>query len=571
MSIASLAPPSLQRPYGLARDGALPWPWIALPALALAIAWQSWIGLWSDVSWLITADEKWFSGQTPYVDFLEMNPPGALLLYAPAVALAHALGLRPEFAVSVFGFAASAASLGLSAAILRRADLARQIGPAGLAFACLALLVLPGDAFMERDTMAGVFGLPFLAAMAARAARAPVDVLPAILAGAGAAAMAILKPPFVLVALMPAIYVSVKAGPRVWLRAPEVPAAIGAGAAGMAAIAFFFPAYARNILPVAVDVYLAIRESPVELVLAPGVACLAAMLILGVYIGEAAVGEPLLAVAGLGAIGAFLGYLAQGKGWLYQAYPALAYATIFAGLALDRRRADRTDLALGAATFAAGLAGEALVQRFGIPAGMAALAAALASRTLAAEPAPFLSTFARMGVPAAVAAACALFVPGVQPYTPLARELTRLGPHPTVMAISEQFSLSHPMVRRAGAIWVQSVPSLLITSGVRWLEDTHPGDGALKARLQPYADAELARLVSDIETRRPDAILVGPLNTRLHAAVWSAPEVTAAMADYRLFAENPTPGAPGEIWVRKDLVGLRPSIPPETPSGASRS
>ena len=32
--------------------------------------------------------------------------------------------------------------------------------------------------------MAGVFGLPLLAAMAARAARAPVDVLPAILAAA---------------------------------------------------------------------------------------------------------------------------------------------------------------------------------------------------------------------------------------------------------------------------------------------------------------------------------------------------------------------------------------------------
>ena len=50
------------------------------------------------------------------------------------------------------------------------------------------------------------------------------------------------------------------------------------------------------------------------------------------------------------------------------------------------------------------------------------------------------------------------------------------------------------------------------------------------ARLGPYADAELARLVRDIETQRPDAILVGPLNTRLHAAVWGAPAVSAAMA-----------------------------------------
>ena len=113
----------------------------------------------------------------------------------------------------------------------------------------------------------------------------------------------------------------------------------------------------------------------------------------------------------------------------------------------------------------------------------------------------------------------------------------------------------HPMARRTGAIWVQRVPSLFITSAVRRLVDEHPGDAALRQRLQPYADRDKAMLIEDIGRQRPDALLVGPLNTRMHAALWADPEISAARADYRLFATNDRPDFPAELWVRKDLVG----------------
>ena len=79
------------------------------------------------------------------------------------------------------------------------------------------------------------------------------------------------------------------------------------------------------------------------------------------------------------------------------------------------------------------------------------------------------------------------------------------------------------MVRRAGGVWVQSVPSLADHLG-RALADRHASRRRRACRApRPHADAELARLVRDIQTQRPDAILVGPLNTRLHAAVWGPP------------------------------------------------
>jgi hypothetical protein len=104
---------------------------------------------------------------------------------------------------------------------------------------------------------------------------------------------------------------------------------------------------------------------------------------------------------------------------------------------------------------------------------------------------------------------------------------------------------------------------MVITSGARRLLDQHPGDAALVAKLAPYVEADRQRLVEDILNRKPDAIIVGPLNTRFHAAVWSDPRVVAAMHDYRLFAVNDLKDHPGELWARRDLFDLRPGLAPE--------
>ena len=150
---------------------------------AFALLWQIRIGLWGDVSWLITANERWLEGARPYRDFIEMNPPASLWLYTPPVALAHALSLRPEIAVSAFGFLLTVASLALSFAIARGAGLLARVGALGWIAIPFAFLALPGDAFMERDVMAAVFGLPFVADAAARAGGRGVPFALALAAG----------------------------------------------------------------------------------------------------------------------------------------------------------------------------------------------------------------------------------------------------------------------------------------------------------------------------------------------------------------------------------------------------
>jgi hypothetical protein len=555
----SAAPPAAARPAGWPAFGRLPLtallPTLAVAAAAILLQWR--FGLLGDVSWLITVDEKWLDGATPYRDIIEINPPASLMLYWPAVALARALGVAPEFTVAAFGFLSIALSLALAATILQRAGLLKRLGPLAAPIALVAFAILPGQSFDERDHLAALYGLPFLALAAARAARAPVDARLALVAGLGAGLMAIIKPPYALVAILLLPYLLRRAGVVALLKGVEYYAAAALGLVYVALVPLAFPAYVADILPLGLAVYAPIREPLSALVAAPGplfVFVLGAALM---RLMREDLGEPLTAVPALAALGAFAAYLVQGKGWLYQAYPAIALMALAAGLALALK--PQTPLRIAAGALAGLAAGLALAELGRWPLPLAFVAAGAASafvwRREGGE-----APLAEMGVAATLGAACGLFgLNGIE--TPaIARALAGLGPHPTVAAISESLAFGHPMVRRIGGVWVQSVPSLWITAAARRRIDEHPNDAPLAARMQAYIDADRDRLVADIARARPDALLVGRLDTRFHQWAWNDPKITAARADYRLYATESDTDFPAELYVRSDLVGLRPGL-----------
>jgi hypothetical protein len=538
---------------GLPRAALLPTLIVALAAIALQ--WR--FGLLGDVSWLITVDEKWLHGATPYRDIIEINPPASLMLYWPAVALARTLGVAPEFTVAAFGFLSIGLSLALAALILDRAGLLKRLGPLAAPIALIAFAIMPGQSFDERDHLAALYGLPFLAVAAARAARAPVDARLALIAGLGAGLMAIIKPPYALVAIALLPYLVRRAGVAALLRGTEYYAATALGLAYVALVPLAFPTYVADILPLGLAVYAPIREPLAALVASPGPLCVIVFGVALMRLRRDDLGEPLTAIPALAALGAFAAYLVQGKGWLYQAYPAIALMALAAGLALALK--PQTPLRIAAGALAALAAGLALVALARWPLPLAFVAAGVASvfvwRREGGE-----APLAEIGVAATLGAACGLFaLNGVE--TPMiARALAGLGPHPTVAAISESLAFGHPMVRRIGGVWVQSVPSLWITAAARRRIDEHPNDAALAAKMQTYIDADRDRLVADITRARPDALLVGRLDTRFHQWAWSDPKITAARADYRLYAVETDTDFPAELYVRSDLVGLRPGL-----------
>ena len=518
--------------------------WVgAAGIVALAVAIQFRFGMMADVAWLVDCDERWLNGARPYVDFLELNPPASLWLYWPAVALARGLGLPSEAVVSAFGFACAGAAIALGALILRGQ---REAGP-GLALAALvALLLLPGQTFCERDHLAAVFGVPFLALTLARARGVAPPAAFALAAGLGAGAMAAIKPPYALIPGLLALYQLRRAGWRSVLRSPEYYAAAALALVYVAAVAPLFPGYVANELPFNAEVYVAVREPIAALIASPGAMTFLFIAVTSAWAARGRMDEPEFAVPLIAAAGAGLAYLAQGKGWVYQATPAMMYATLAAPVVLQAAP-PRAYLALLAGALAAGVTAPlghnlGLAVAVGVAVGFG-LDAARRGGALS-RPAPF--AFA-----AAVGAACG-FCTVERPATPkLESMLSGLGPHLTLGAISEDEGLGFPLVRRLGATWAMRAHSLIVSDYVRRLAAQRSGDAA---HLAAFAERDRANLVEDITRQRPDALLVGPTGTALHAEVWADPRVQAAIADYRRVATERKPGYTAELWLRKDFA-----------------
>ncbi len=550
--------------------------WAFAAIVLVAAAAQARFGAIADVSWMITIGERWLDGQTPYVDFIETNPPASILLYLPAVALARAIGAAPEIVVAAYGFATVGAALGLSAAILRRAGLLAEVGAVALGLALVAFTILPGRTFDERDFFVALFGLPFLALCAARAVRAPVDRRVAALVGVCLGAMVAIKPPYALIAVALAPYLASRVGVGALLRAIEYYVAAAFLAAYAALTIWRFPAYGADVLPTVVAAYLPVRESMLQLLANAGVVVWVALLGLLAAIAGARVREPLIATPALGSLGAAGAFFVQGKGWLYQFYPALALLVVALGAALAMR--PLTPRRIAAATGAAGATAiGALLFRLPpidcaiVAAAAAHLALGAAAPRAAPSPRERVAQLAEMTAAALIGAACALYcapVPG--PDAAFVQAVADLGPHPRLASVGEGLGIGFPLVRNVGGVWVQRTQGMLMTAGARRLIDLDPGDPALAERLAPIIARDRDMAAEDIERNRPDGVLVSNLGPRFHRWAMSDPKLAAALADYRFVTASAVKDWPIDLYVRADLIGLRPTLSGTGDSGRAQ-
>jgi hypothetical protein len=539
---------------------------LALATLAAAVVAQARFGAIGDVSWMITISEKWLDGATPYVDFIETNPPAAILLYLPPVALARALGAHAEFVVAAWGFAACGVSAAAAAAILSRARLLDELGSTSLGAALFALTLLPGRAFDERDFFVALLALPALAVVAARAAGAAPGALSAVVAGLCMAAVVAVKPPYGLLFVGPAVYLAARRGVGVALRAGEYGLAAAAALAYAGVVAWRFPAYVSDILPAVAAAYLPVRETAHDLVVNAAVVAWAVLAAALALVAGPRLRAPLVATPALAAVGALATFFIQGKGWLYQAYPALALIVLAFGAAADRRGATPGRLVVLAA---AGLAAALLGSLAPIPPFAGAVAVALVGggafvavsgrRMAAAERETRLAELAA----AAIAGALWLFftAPPTAPDPDFVRAVAALGPHPRLAAVAEGLGIGFPLVRQVDGVWVQRTQGMLLASGARRLIDENPGDFALAARLAPIVARDRDIVAEDIRRNRPDGILVNTVNPRFHRWAMTDPTLAAALADYALATSSRAADWPIDLYVRKDEIGLRRSLP----------
>ena len=185
---------------------------------------QRW-GTITDTSWLITVCERMLAGERLYVDLFETNPPFSVWLYMAPVALGEFAGVKPEIAVHAWTYLAAITGLAFAGLVIDRAAFPEGRALLRLApvFYCL-LVIMPGNAFSQREHIGMALFLPFLALTAWRA-KSESDAAPsvwiALFAGLSGSVLVLVKPYYAVMVLAPALLVMIRRRNLRPLLAPE--------------------------------------------------------------------------------------------------------------------------------------------------------------------------------------------------------------------------------------------------------------------------------------------------------------------------------------------------------------
>lgn len=423
-------------------------PWTILAAcLLIALSGQALlIPVDADVSWLITVSERVLAGQRLYVEIFEVNPPASVWLYLPQVALAQALGLRPEAVIVAVAAALAFASATLTLRLAEGLGRSRLLA-AGLGFVAL---ILPGGLFAQREHYALLLALPLCALLAQR----PLLARSALPGGIAAGAIMAIKPHFALALALPAALAWRRT--RDWRAFPIAALAAGAVLAAYAlAIWRFAPAYTDR-LDMLRDLYLPMREQWPRLLYGPVVLFPAALAMLLAWLRKPRL-DPLASMLALAALGFTLAALVQGKGYWNHALPGVGLMIVAVAAQAAHAPVERHRLALVALS-AIGLGCLAVTARIGPPPGLV--------ETL------------RQAAP----------------------------PNPRMIALGTELATGHPAVRLVDGTWVGSRAALFTAAGVRYRSAN--GRRPVGANLQRWYREDLAILARDVAAGHPDVILV---------------------------------------------------------------
>ncbi|MBA5606960.1 hypothetical protein H3H36_16505 [Duganella sp. FT3S] len=319
--------PPRRSPPGLFARVPLPVAWAGLCfALGAAAIFQ--YPLNHDVAWLLAMAGRARGGARLYVDLIELNPPLIIWLSMPVTALADWLRVAPGTVYRVLVLALALACVGWAAALARdhRGGAAGALLLPPLAYVAVALA---GYDFGQREHLALLLSLPYLAQACVRLHGAPVRRRGRLAAAALAAIGFAIKPYFLLVpALVEGVLVlRSRRGPDggVWLMGAIM-------CAYLAAILWLTPDYlplARTLAHVYGAGYLGIGRF--DFLHTPNFLIGAICATLAWIAGPAPRGAALpLSAAAAGFAGAAL---LQNKGWNYHWYPVAALAWLLFALA----------------------------------------------------------------------------------------------------------------------------------------------------------------------------------------------------------------------------------------------
>jgi hypothetical protein len=460
----------------------------------------------ADVSWLLTLAEKLLDGSR---DYIEVNPPGAIFAYIPAVWLARTFGISPESASDVVVFLLAAISLGLASLILgpRHVDLRGR--PVVTAGAVATLLVLPIYTFGEREHLCVLLILPWAAAIVARIEGRIANKSLLVSAGLACALCVMVKPHFILVVGVLSCALAWRMRTAWALFTLENCIAASLLALYGAILWTEFPEFLSQTMPLVTAVYVPNRLDIPSMLLDSGSIlwmCIIAMIaVAGAFRRCDVLTGVLLTMSAV----SYFSFLLQGKGWPYQSYPAISFAFLALVIQLDRVEESVPSRGLG---------------------------------------------IAALNLLFAIAIFCAGLVWFNVQYPrhtqAIVETIEKIAPRPTIAMIGGDMSVGFPITRLVQGTWAQRAVSRWMAANayrIRTELSVAPDVAAAMAR---YETLDRSMLRDDIVSKRPDILLVEADPTQsFDWLVWARadPQLAAALDDYDLVKQIDDV----QIWRRK--------------------
>ncbi|NVD44216.1 hypothetical protein HUV48_04190 [Altererythrobacter sp. HHU K3-1] len=271
-----------------------------------------------DSSWYLVATRMWLDGERLYVGIIEINPPLAFYLTAPALYFAGSVGLAPTTGFYLYTVVLSGASSLWLMRIVLRANLSTGAQMALLIGGIAGVFVMPVREFGQREHIMLILALPYLYYLILGDRGAPIKLAERIALGAVAAIGLALKPHFLLI---PALIVLVAPLRDLFSRMID-PANLTLGTMLVAYAVFIaavHPEYLSQIVPVATQVYSSYGGGWVQVLLRREMFALLCFVALCCCRGKLADGISLRLQGAIA--GALMAYLLQFKGWNYHVLP----------------------------------------------------------------------------------------------------------------------------------------------------------------------------------------------------------------------------------------------------------
>lgn len=336
------------------------WTRFRLILLSLGFLWLLIFGAWlfrshemnnPDVALLLSIAEMFVQGKNIYVDYWEINPPGAFLIYVPAVYLASWLHINAETALYVLTIGCGLLSLRVCLSFMHQADMAvdsslRSVHPFALFLLGFILFVMPAEGFGQREHIGTLGLLPFLVWAGLGGPHVLAHVTSSVLAGALLTLSLMAKPHMVLAVMLVSLWWWMKIGTWsavfVLLRTALIRTLLLGLVLYLGYSLWAFPAFFHHVMLMALDLYAPIRMDIFKMLIFPPTF----LMVMLIYLHRESLSGCSCSHAFVAAaIAMLVAYLGQGKGWPYQSYPAVAL--ILLAILLAQRSESHQRLPMG--------------------------------------------------------------------------------------------------------------------------------------------------------------------------------------------------------------------------------